>query len=494
MKRLRNQETANRRIDESNDNKIVEEIDRMIKNLHETGWKRIGVCLLCLVLIAAVTPRLSFAKESRLDTKYRVGAYYHDQYNTDLDSLHLEDLDYIVYSFARPYPDGNFRPLENPEGLKKLVDKAHEKGIKAFLSIGGNGSELDFDSIASDENSTIRFIKSIMGMVEDYNLDGIDIDWESPVAYTQSTLNAEALLVRLGKVVKEKGLYYTIAVGGTYKATEATPNTASFTDACLNAFDWLHIMTYSMATVNSPLSFPDVSLAYWHNVRGIDENKLTIGVPFFGTPSWKTYDDLVKESTDNAYRDFVPDPTGQDPLQESHYDGINKVNEKIKMSMARGGGIFSWVINMDSTDPDTSLTVNINKTVKEALKMGIDKFVNKVTIIFKNREIKYSDSVGYPFVDEQNRTLVPFRQTAEAAGFTVSYDPQTQMATAATGNMIITIPIGQNQITVNGEAVNMDTVATIIDDRTYIPMRAFFESAGYQIKEWHDNTKTAYIE
>lgn len=464
----------------------------MNANIMTRGFQRIAALLLCTALIAAVIPQPVSAAEDRLDTKFRVGAYYHDQYGTDIDTLFLEDLDYIIYSFARPYPDGSFRPFANPEEITELVTKAHAKGIKVFLSIGGLGSEMDFDTIAGDANSMIRFSKGLDDLIKKYDLDGIDMDWESPVAGNAVSMeNAEKFLIQVGEQVKSKGLYYTIAVGGTYNATSGTANTESFTKKALDAFDWIHIMTYSMETVNSPLSFPDVSLAYWHNVRGIDENKLTVGVPFFSMPSWKTYDQLVEEDPENAYLDYVADPSGN-PKGDSNYNGIHTINEKVKMALERGGGVFSWVINTDSPDRDNSLTVTINNTVKEALAMGREQFVNKVSIIFKNREIKYNASTGYPLIDSNNRTLVPFRQTAEAAGFEVSYDAETRTATAETKAVKIVIPLGQNQIYANGTVITIDTTAEAVDGRTYIPMRAFFEAAGYQVTDWHSSTKTAY--
>lgn len=45
-----------------------------------------------------------------------------------------------------------------------------------------------------------------------------------------------------------------------------------------------------------------------------------------------------------------------------------------------------------------------------------------VGIILNNNPVSFNDSSGYPFIDSNGRTLVPLRQTMEAAGYTVSWD------------------------------------------------------------------------
>ncbi|WP_324824044.1 glycosyl hydrolase family 18 protein [Sinanaerobacter sp. ZZT-01] len=454
--------------------------------------KKCIIGALCFCLLSICVPVSVYGAETtndRLNSKFRAGAYFHYSYKTNLDDIRFDKLDYIVYAFVEPYADGSFRPLENPDQLKDLIERAHTHGVKVFMGIGGGSTAMDFDVMASDKNSIIRFIKSTMGLFEDYDLDGIDIDWESPLV-GESAKNCESVMQQLSKELKAKGKYFTVAVSGTYKADQGIPSTNGFTDACLDCFDWIHVMTYSLQRTNSPLWFPDVSLQYWHNIRGISTDRLVIGVPFYALPSWKTYRDLIAEDPEYAYIDQV---LGADETQESNYNGINTIREKTKLGLQNGGGMFSWVINVDAAG-EQSLTALIYDTIKEAQAMGVSNFVNKPTVVYKNREIMYDANSGYPFIDAANRTMVPFRKSAEAVGMTVSYDAVNQVAKATGNGKTIQIPIGQPSITVNGQTIALDTQAVIYNNRTYIPMRAFFENAGCTIKQWHNNTRTAYVE
>lgn len=452
---------------------------------HSIAW----VISLCLLIVCMPLSAYGEEQTDLLQNKFRSGAYFHYSYETDLEDIRFDKLDYIIYAFIEPYADGNFRPMEKPEQLKKLIKMAHKNGVNVFLGIGGGSTAMDFDSIASDETAVIRFLKSTISLFEDYDLDGIDMDWESPLV-GQSAKNCEVLMQQLSKEVKSRGKYFTAAVSGTYKADKGIDSTNGYTDACLETFDWLHIMTYSLQRTNSPLWFADVSLQYWHTVRGISQDRLVIGVPFYALPSWKTYKDLIAENPEFAYRDKVQ---GTNETQESNYNGINTIVEKTKLSLQNGGGMFSWVVNMDAVGTD-SLTALIYDTVNEAQSMGVSNYVNKPTIVYQNREIQYNYDLGYPYIDAANRTMVPFRKSAEILDMTISYDEINQVATAIGNGKTIQIPIGKPYIVVNGTNIEMDTQAVIYNDRTYIPLRAFFENAGCTIREWHNTTRTAYVD
>ncbi|MDD4781726.1 MAG: copper amine oxidase N-terminal domain-containing protein [Tissierellia bacterium] len=102
------------------------------------------------------------------------------------------------------------------------------------------------------------------------------------------------------------------------------------------------------------------------------------------------------------------------------------------------------------------------------------------------------DNLGIPFINEDNRTMIPIRKPLEAIGAEVGYDSINRVVTAVKDNVSIIIPIDKNIIYINGEEVEIDTKAIIKDSRTYIPLRSVFEAFGYNI-EWHNNSKTVII-
>ena len=93
---------------------------------------------------------------------------------------------------------------------------------------------------------------------------------------------------------------------------------------------------------------------------------------------------------------------------------------------------------------------------------------------------------------EDGRVLVPMRAIFEALGATVEWDEETRTITARKGDTIITLQIGKNEIVKNGETVELDTKAQIMNDRTLVPLRAVSESFDNKV-EWNGEEKTVTI-
>lgn len=88
-----------------------------------------------------------------------------------------------------------------------------------------------------------------------------------------------------------------------------------------------------------------------------------------------------------------------------------------------------------------------------------------------------------PFVDSNNRTLVPIRAVSEMLNAKVDWDGQTQTVTISQNGKIVKIVIGSDTITVDEKTVEMDTKAIILEERTYIPIRFVAETLGLTV-EW----------
>jgi hypothetical protein len=113
----------------------------------------------------------------------------------------------------------------------------------------------------------------------------------------------------------------------------------------------------------------------------------------------------------------------------------------------------------------------------------------KIGVSIDGEEVVFNDSYGYPFIDSNNRTLVPMRITLEKAGATVSWDNESKTAKAEKDGITVIVTIGKNFIVINNEVRKIDTAAIIKDGRTYLPIRAVLEAFGYSIN-WNYNTKT----
>ncbi len=86
-----------------------------------------------------------------------------------------------------------------------------------------------------------------------------------------------------------------------------------------------------------------------------------------------------------------------------------------------------------------------------------------------------------PFVDESGRTQIPVRAFSEAAKFSVDWNAQTQTVTVTKSENVITMRIGSNTVTVNGENKIIDTAPVIVNDYTYVPLRCIGETFGFEV-------------
>lgn len=104
-----------------------------------------------------------------------------------------------------------------------------------------------------------------------------------------------------------------------------------------------------------------------------------------------------------------------------------------------------------------------------------------ISVSIEGDRVVYSEASGKPFVDEAGRTQVPFRQTMEEFGCTVSWEESTQTAVASKDGVVVKAPISEKNIYRNGVKVENDTAALIRDGRTYLPIRVVLESFGAKV-------------
>ncbi|KAG6831777.1 hypothetical protein H0H92_007929 [Tricholoma furcatifolium] len=64
--------------------------------------------------------------------------------------------------------------------LPQFVTAAHNNNVKASLAIGGWTGSIWFSSNVGSADNRTAFVKAVTGLVEKYQLDGIDFDWEYP--------------------------------------------------------------------------------------------------------------------------------------------------------------------------------------------------------------------------------------------------------------------------------------------------------------------------
>lgn len=103
-----------------------------------------------------------------------------------------------------------------------------------------------------------------------------------------------------------------------------------------------------------------------------------------------------------------------------------------------------------------------------------------------------------PFIDENERTLVPLRPIANALGLEVSWNDDTNTASFTDGETTAEFVVGSNEYHcfLNGldihVYVEMDTKPIISDSRIYAPARYLAECFQYEVS-WDDATKSVAL-
>lgn len=197
---------------------------------------------------------------------------------------------HINYAFGHVNDSFDGVRIDNPERLKMIVGlKQQNPKLKVLLSIGGWGSGR-FSEMAASKDNREKFANDCQRVVEEYGLDGIDIDWEYPTKSTakissspDDTANFTLLMGDLRK-----------AIGNDKLLTAATVCDAQYIDfgSCIDYLDLVNVMAYDMSegeAHHSALYPSEISgectsskAIEAHLKAGVPKEKLVMGVPFYG--------------------------------------------------------------------------------------------------------------------------------------------------------------------------------------------------------------------
>lgn len=299
---------------------------------------------------------------SKSSKDFKIVGYLPDYKDSHVDLVQYSNLTHINYAFVIPNLDGSLKPLDRPGQLRRLVEKAHAQGVQVLISVGGMGYTKEGPSIDSnfieftrDEASRAQFIREIAQLVETYNLDGVDIDWEFPYGkYINSFL---ALMTELSDVMKSRGKLTTAALGIWIGLDDKQK--ADF----FSSIDWLNILAYDNGNnyENSKFIIAQNKLHDMIDGWGLSPGKAVLGVPFYSKPSNTPYAEIVAED---------PEAPQKNSSRGHYYNGIALVKEKTRLALTKGGGIMIWELSQDTHD-ETSL---LNAIAEEA---GITKSSEK---------------------------------------------------------------------------------------------------------------------
>ena len=238
-------------------------------------------------------PVANLCDEEFLGQKPMIIAYYTENSSALPDPSCLTHINYAHGRFVdKETGDGGIW-IEKPELLEKVIALKQQKpSLKVLLMIGGWGDKADgFSMMARDARKRTLFCQSCKEHIDNYGLDGIDIDWEYPTAgpsengrHPDDTRNFNLVLKELRETI-----------GNTKIISYASSASANYVDwkTAMLYMDYVNVMTYDMGDPpyhNAPLYYSaaitrkrsvDQSITQ-HFAAGVPLNRQVMGVPFYG--------------------------------------------------------------------------------------------------------------------------------------------------------------------------------------------------------------------
>ena len=272
----------------------------MFKKKH--GWVvLIGV----LIVIGMITYKVNGNKVSRHD-------YVKVTYLPIYKIWHAEDvpgdlLTHANLAFATINRDFSvaINPIQGLDLKQEVKDlKQLYPHIKINLSIGGWGAD-GFSDLALTKEGRGKFIESAMVYLDEYNLDGIDIDWEFPgqdasgliKTRPEDTKNFVLLMKefesRLESLASEKNQNYELSFAAPFSSWAAQSLAIKEVS---KSVDYIYLMGYDFVGAWAPKTGHHSNLRDNHNAsthlnayEGVqqylklcDPEKLVLGIPAYG--------------------------------------------------------------------------------------------------------------------------------------------------------------------------------------------------------------------
>ena len=287
-------------------------------------------------------------------------------------------LDFVIYAFALINPDGTFTVYSTVylEQLSNL--RLENPNLRVILGIGGWGAD-GFSDAALTPTSRYAFAREAKRWVDQYDLDGVDIDWEYPGSSVsgirsrpEDRENFTLLLTALRDVL---GSDAWISVAGTGE-TSYINNVEIANIAPI--ISYFNLMTYDFtagetgATAGRHQSnlYPS-SLGLGNNsvdtqvqnliAAGMPSSQILMGIPFYGrygATETQTYDELRRNYLNkNGYRVLwdnvakAPYIVDADNNFAFSYDNLLSIYFKgLYVAENCLGGMFAWQAGMDQAN------------------------------------------------------------------------------------------------------------------------------------------------
>lgn len=241
------------------------------------------IILASLLLIAAVACR-SVKDTTSTTPKYDCIAYV---WSDEGPLPPADKVTAINYAFAYPNDTRDGIKISNPQRLRQVVAlKEQNPSLKVLLSMGGN-CHSGYSELVADPTLRKSYARDCLRAIEQYNLDGIDMDWEFPGSEGGTVADIDNFPLLLKDIREAIGPDRLLTVAGGSGAMGF-----KFPDI-LDYVDYINVMAYDMGWQAPRLHTPlrrsglagiysvEESLAAF-TFQGVPNDKLVLGLAFYG--------------------------------------------------------------------------------------------------------------------------------------------------------------------------------------------------------------------
>ena len=292
-------------------------------------------------------------------------------------------LTHVNYAFGGVTRTFDGVRISNPERLRSIAAlKQLSPDLKVCLSVGGWGSG-NFSEMAASDSLRMAFAADCARVVEEYGLDGIDIDWEYPTQNSAGISSSPDDTKNFTLLMRD----LRAALGQDRLLTLASVSTAQYVDfpAIMPFVDFVNIMSYDMGWAprhNAPLYRSDASgkvspivgdvtadeAVQAHLAAGVPPEKLVMGMPFYGRGNRDAYGDFVnyrdihgpREGDSEVWDEIARVPYYADPEGTLllGFENIRSIREKCEYLLGQGlRGAMYWEYGGDNADLDLARTI-----------------------------------------------------------------------------------------------------------------------------------------
>lgn len=343
-------------------------------------WLNVGDTSVPLADIATVEP-----SDPEAVKPYVIA--YHPYYAGSDQMPPADKITHVNFSFAEVcVKDGvynGFKLQGSFAALKRTLNLKNENpDLKVLLSFthtvvrSDNKQDGGFSAIAASDEYRRKFAQDCVDYMEQYNIDGIDLDWEFPgLSWSGAACDPAHDVENYTLLVKQMretfGDKYLLTFAGYCMDKKATTGGWKYIDlaAVEPYFDFVNVMTYDLDSAPSYHNAIKSSASYWDIERtikaytraGFPMNKIVLGIPFYVRTSFDEaaipYSKLNTLKEEDGYKIDNWNATAQVPYVTHNgkmygsYDNPRSIECKAKYSAAHGlRGMFYWCTYEDDKE------------------------------------------------------------------------------------------------------------------------------------------------